>query len=107
MTVSALTRPHRVTVKRSELRQNQRATLKKAKGRTVVIVTASDEGEEKLVLDRQYFEELVHGLRAAVETLAIGTDERLFPRILAAAKTLDEDVRRGKLRSFREAFGAE
>jgi hypothetical protein len=107
MTVSALTRPHRVTVKRSDLRQNQRATLKKAKGRTVVVVTASDEGEEKLLLDKRYFEELVLGLRAAAETLEIATDERLFPRILAAAKTLDQDVRLGKLRSFREAFGAE
>ena len=103
--MSAVMKPHLVTVKRSELRQKQRATLKKAKGRTVVLISASDEEEEKLVLDKGYFDELVGKLRAAAETLEITMDERLFPRILKAAKTLDKDIRLGKLHSFDEAFG--
>ena len=105
MTALALTQPHWVAVKRSELRQKQRATLKRAKGRTVVLISAGDQEEEKLVLDRQYFDELVGKLRAALATLEITMDARLFPRILAAAQTLEEDVRLGKLRSFEEAFG--
>ena len=104
MTVSTVTKPHWVTVKRSELRQKQRSTLKRAKGRTVVLISASDKEEEKLVLDKGYFDELVGKLRAAVETLDITMDERLFPRILKAAKTLDRDIRTGKLHSFEEAF---
>ena len=105
MSVRALTNPQRITVKRSELRQNQRATLKKAKGRTVVLISANDAEEAKLVLDKQYFDELMAKLCAAAETLAITIDDRLFSRILAAAKTLDQDVRRGKLHSLEEAFG--
>ena len=105
MTVLALTQPHWVAVKRSELRQNQRATLKRAKGRTVVLISASDKEEEKLVLDKEYFDELVGKLRAAMETLEITMDERLFPRILAAAQTLEADIRLGKLHSLEQAFG--
>ena len=105
MTVSALTEPHWIKVKRSELRQNQRATLKRAKGRTVVLISASDKEEEKLVMDKEYFNEVLGKLRAAVETLSITMDERLFGQIMAAAKTLDDDIRLGKLRSFEEAFG--
>jgi fructose-1-phosphate kinase PfkB-like protein len=102
-----LTYPRRVAVKRSELRQHQRATLKRAKGRTVVVIAGSDEEEEKLVVDKDYFEELIRELRAAGETLAITMDKKLFSQILRAADTLDEDIRLGKLRSFEEAFGEE
>ena len=107
MTVLSLTKPHWITVKRSELRQNQRATLKRAKGRTVVLISANDAEEEKLVIDKEYFNEVLGKLRAAVETLSITMDERLFGQIMEAAKTLDDDIRLGKLRSFEEAFGEE
>jgi len=105
MASKALTPPHWVIVKRSELRQNQRATLKKAKGRTVVLISANEAEEERLLVDRKYFDEIVRKLRAAAETLAIMTDVKLFSQIMAAAKTLDEDMRLGKLHSFEEAFG--
>jgi len=107
MSKPALTHPRRIAVNRSELRQNQRATLKQAKGRTVVLITGTDEEEEKLVVDRGYFEELIRELRAADETLSITLDEKLFSQILRAADTLDEDIRLGKLHSLEEAFGGE
>ena len=94
-------------VKRSELRQHQRAVLRKVKGRRVVVITAREEGEEKLVLDKQYFDDLLEKLRSAIETLEITTDQRLFSQILGAAETVDDDIRLGKLRSFEEAFGEE
>ena len=106
MTMLALTQPHLVTVKRSDLRQNQRATLKRAQGRTVVVISGSGaEGEEKLLLDKQYFDEVIGKLRAAIETLEITSDRKLFSQIMTAAGTLDEDIRLGKLKSFEEAFG--
>lgn len=107
MTVSALMRPRLVKVNRSELRQNQRATLKKAKGRTVVVISSKEKEEEKLVLDKEYFEEMVKKLRSAAETLEIMSDQKLFSQIMAAAATLDEDVRLGRLHSFEEVFGEE
>jgi hypothetical protein len=97
--------PEFIEVNRSELRQNQSSVLRKAKGRTVLVISAPQEGEEKIVLDRAYFDDMAARLRAAIETLAITTDKRLFSRILAAAETLDADVLKGKLHSFEEAFG--
>ena len=93
----------------SKTRQRRKKVLKKAKGSTVVVVSASDEGEEKVVLDRQYFDQVFRGLRALRETLEIAMDERLFARLQALARTLDEDVQLGRirLRSLEEALGEE
>jgi len=105
MKARTLTRPNRVSVNRTELRQKQRRTLDKAKGTTVVVVTAHEPGEEKLLLDREYFEELVERMRSLAETLEITMDRRLFEQILGAAPELEAKTRAGKLHSFEEAFG--
>jgi uncharacterized protein YicC (UPF0701 family) len=107
MTVSSLTRPHHIRVNRSDLRQKQRETLDRAKGNTVVVISATDREEEKLVLDKKYFEEIVLKLRSLAETLEITMDRKLFGQILRAATSLEEDTRRGKLHSFEEAFKEE
>jgi hypothetical protein len=105
MTVKALTRPERRTVKRSELRQNQSATLRLARGRNVVVISATHEEDEKLLLDKKYFDELIEKLRSVVETLEITSDQKFFKQILSAAESLEENARLGKLHSFEEAFG--
>jgi hypothetical protein len=107
MSASALIDPEMVHVNRSELRQNQRAILRKAKGQTILVISASAPEDEKVVVDREYFENLIRKFRAAVETLAIAMDKPLFEGILNVAETLDEDMRLGKLRSFEEVFGEE
>jgi len=104
MPARALFRPETVKVNRSQLRQQQSAVLKRARGKTVVVVTARGESEEKCVVDKQYFEEILEKLRTAMETLEITTDAKLFPQLLKAAETLDEDVRRNRLRSLEETF---
>lgn len=105
MTVKALTRPGSRTVKRSELRQNQSATLRLARGRNVVVISATHEEDEKLLLDKKYFDELIQKLRSVVETLEITSDQKFFKQILSAAENLDENARLGKLHSFEKAFG--
>ena len=107
MTVSNLTHPHKIPVKRSDLRQKQRETLDRARDNTVVVIAATDREEEKLILDKKYFEELVLKLRSQAETLEIMMDGDLFGRILQTASTLEESTRLGKLHSFEEAFGEE
>ena len=94
-----------IRVNRAELRQKQRETLKRAKGDTVVIISAPDPEDERLLLDKAYFDGLTRRLNSLVETLEITTDRKLFSQILRAASTLEEDTRRGKLHSFEEAFG--
>ena len=97
--------PHTRKVNRSGLRQEQSAVLKMAKGKTVVVVASRGENEEKCILDKVYFEELVSGLKAAIETLEIMLDGKLYPRLLKTAQSLESDVRKGQTISFEEVFG--
>ena len=60
-----------------------------------------------MVLDRQFFEEIGRRLEGLVETLEIAMDRKLFNQILAAADSLEEDLRLGKLHSLEEAFAEE
>jgi len=101
---TSFTNPAKVRVNRTEFRQNQRELLEKAKGRTVVVITAEDHGEEKLVVDKKYFDEIMHRLKASVETLEVAMDKQLLGSIMSAARTLDDDMRRGKLHSMEDVF---
>jgi len=96
-----------IEVNRSELRQNQSALLRRVRGNRVLLIKANDETEEKVVLDKKYFDQIRQQLEAVVETLEITMDRKLFNQILAAADTLDEDLRLGKLHSLDDAFAEE
>ena len=50
MSVMALTQPERKIVNRSELRQKQSATLRMARGNQVVVISATHEEDEKLLI---------------------------------------------------------
>ena len=96
-----------IEVNRSELRQNQSALLRRVRGNRVLLIKANDKTEEKVVLDKKYFDQIRQQLEAVVETLEITMDRKLFNQILAAADTLDEDLRLGKLHSLDDAFAEE
>ena len=68
------------------------------------MVTATSEDEEKYIVDKRYFEDLLRQLRSAIETLEIAADTKLFNSLLESAATIDEDLRLGKLHRFEEAF---
>jgi len=104
MARSALTNPDRIRVNRTQLRDNLRRTLQQARGSTVVAISSHDHKDEKLLLDKRYFDELVQTLNSLIETLEITTDRKLFGQIMRAASTLEEDTRLGRLHSFEEAF---
>jgi len=99
-----LLEPERIRVNRSALRQSQNATLAKARGRSVIAVTARGR-DEKYVLDKNYFDELLARLSALQETLEIAADTRLLRRLTRASKTIPRDLRAGRLYSLEEAFG--
>jgi hypothetical protein len=107
MSASAVTKTEMIEVNRSELRQNQSALLRRVRGSRVLLIKANDETEEKVVLDKKYFDQIRQQLEAVVETLEITMDRKLFNQILAAADTLDEDLRLGKLHSLDDAFAEE
>jgi hypothetical protein len=105
MTALALTHPKTVRVNRTEFRDNLRAKLDQAENCTVVEISARDSEDERVLLDKKYFDELVTRLKSLTETLEITTDRKLFEQILGAAAPLEENTRLGKLHSFEEAFG--
>jgi hypothetical protein len=94
-------------VNRTDLRQHQSQWLKKARGQHVLLIKSNDAEEEKVVLDRQFYEEIRRKLESLLETLEIAMDRKLFNQILAAADTLEEDLRLGKLHSLEDAFAEE
>src|ERR1700682_1719018 len=104
MPATPLTQAELLEVNRTDLRQNQSRWLKKARGKRVLLIKSSDKEDEKVVLDKQYFDEIRTNLESAMETLEIAMDRKLFNQILAAADTLDEDLRLGKLHSLEDAF---
>lgn len=100
--------PQLIPVNRSTLRSKQREYLGRATGRKVLLVKAErQDEEEKYVVDKRYFEDLVSRLESTIETLEIVLDRRLFNQILATADDLEEQMRQGKLRSFGEVFPEE
>jgi predicted Ser/Thr protein kinase len=104
MSTTALTGVDMIEVNRSELRQNQSKFLRRARGKKVLLIKANDKTEEKVILDKQYFDQIRRNLEAVVETLEIAMDRKLFNQILAAADSLEEDLRLGKLHSLEDAF---
>ena len=99
--------PKTVRVNRTQFRDNLRAMLEQAQDCTVVEISANDVNDEKLLLDKRYFDSLVSRLNSLVETLEITTDRELFGQIMRAASTLGDDMTGGKLHSFDEAFSEE
>lgn len=100
----ALTRPKTVSVNRTEFRDNLRAMLDQAQDCTVVEISAPNDEDQRLLLDKKYFDELVKTLKSLMETLEITTDRKLYDQIVRAASALEENTRLGRLHSFEEAF---
>jgi hypothetical protein len=107
MTASALMKPRKIRVNRTELRNQQSRYLQEASGNNIVEVIGRAEEGEKYVVDKEYLNGVLDSLRSAIETINIIKDPQLFAQIMRAAGTIDEDIRLGKLHSFEEAFGEE
>jgi len=105
MAAQALTEPQRIKVNRTDLRDQQSKYLREASGYKIVEVIGRGGEEEKCVVDKKYFEEVLSRLRSATATMNIMKDQELFSQILKASATIDEDMRLGRLHSFEDAFG--
>ncbi len=66
-----------------------------------------DDADEKVVVDKQYFDEIFRKLKASVETLEVTMDKTLMANILSATKNLSEDLREGRLLTIDEVFSEE
>jgi hypothetical protein len=94
-------------VNRTDLRGNQAKYLGEARGTNVLEVVDRDDPDRKIIIDKRYFDELRTKLRAAIETLEITRNPKLFRQLLEASVTLEKELKRGKLRSLEVALGKE
>jgi len=91
-------------VSATEFRSHVKDYLKKAKGESVVLVENRRQ-EPKYIVDKVWFDNLMRDAKSTMATLEVLADRDLTARLLGLAKTLDEDLRAGRLHTMEEVFG--
>jgi PHD/YefM family antitoxin component YafN of YafNO toxin-antitoxin module len=97
----------RVAVKKvtaTDLRQNLRNHLKAATANTVVLVENRRQPAKYLV-DKEFLDSLMKERESVLATLEILADRELADRLLKLSKTIDGDVRAGRLLKTEDVFG--
>ena len=97
----------RVAVKKvtaTVLRQNLRNHLKAATANPVVLVVNRRQPAKYLV-DKEFLDSLMKERESVLATLEILADRDLADRLLKLSKTIDADVRAGRLLKTEDVFG--
>ena len=97
----------RVAVKKvqaAEFRENLRDYLKAANANTLVLVENRRQPSKYLV-DKEFLDSLMKERESILATLEILADRELADRLLKLSKTIDGDVRAGRLLKTEDVFG--
>jgi hypothetical protein len=95
-----------INVKRvtaSQLRRRLRDRLGEVKNNRVLLVQNRRQ-KEKYVVDKDWLDNLIAERESVLATLEILSDTALTNRLLALAKTIDDDVTKNRLYSMKDAF---
>ena len=95
-----------INVKRvtaSQLRRRLRDRLREVKNNRVLLVQNRRQ-KEKYVVDKAWLDNLIAERESVLATLEILSDTALTSRLLALAKTIDDDVANNRLYSMEDAF---
>lgn len=87
----------------SQLRRRLRDRLREVKNNRVLLVQNRRQ-KEKYVVDKAWLDNLIAERESVLATLEILSDTTLTNRLLALAKTIDDDVENDRLYSMAEAF---
>ena len=88
----------------SQLRRRLRERLREVKNNRVLLVQNRRQ-KEKYVVDKAWLDNLIAERESVLATLEILCDTTLTNRLLALAKTIDDDVENNRLYSMADAFG--
>jgi PHD/YefM family antitoxin component YafN of YafNO toxin-antitoxin module len=91
-------------VSATEFRSHVKDYLRKAKGESVVLVENRRQ-EPKYIVDKEWFDSLMRDAKSTMATLEVLADRDLTARLLSLSKTLDDDLRAGRLHTMEEVFG--
>jgi prevent-host-death family protein len=90
-------------VSATDFREKLKDYLKAARANTVVLVENRRQPSKYLV-DKQFLDSLVKERESILATLDILADRELTDRLLKLSKTIDEDVRAGRLLKTADVF---
>jgi hypothetical protein len=96
-----------INVKRvtaTDLRDNLKSCLRKARENRVVLVENRRQPAKYLV-DKKFLDSLVEERESILATLEILVDRGLTNRLLALSKSIDDDVAAGRLLTTADVFG--
>ncbi len=88
----------------SELRSHMSNRLREAKSNNLLLVENRRQ-PAKYVVDKDWLDSLIKERESYFATIEILADRKLTGRLLALAKTIDDDVKSDKLYSMEEVFG--
>ena len=88
----------------SDFRQRLKDYLKAARANTVILVENRRQPAKYLV-DKEFLDSLVKERDSILATLEILADRELTDRLLKLSKTIDDDVRAGRLLKTADVFG--
>lgn len=91
-------------VKATDFRKRLKDHLKAARANTVVLVENRRQPSKYLV-DKEFLDSLVKERDSILATLEILADRELTDRLLKLSKTIDDDVRAGRLLKTADVFG--
>jgi len=100
-----VTAKKRIRVSASEFRDRFKHYAEKAKGGNVVLVENRRQGQDKYLVDKEWFDSFVREHESILATLEILRDRDLTERLLGLARTIDADVEAGRLHTMEEVFG--
>lgn len=98
-----------VTVKEvaaTKLRERFKRFSQEAKGKRVILIRNRRQ-EPKYLVDKLWLDQILRERASVLATLEVLADRRLTDRLLKLAKTIDEDIRAGRLYTLEEVFGEE
>ena len=87
----------------SQLRRRLREQLRQVKNNSVLLVQNRRQ-KEKYVVDKAWLDNLIAERESVLATLEILSDTALTNRLLALAKTIDDEVANNRLYSMADAF---
>jgi hypothetical protein len=99
--------PPAMTVKKvsaARFRSAFKRHVAQVRGARVVLIENRRQ-RSKYLVDKIWLDDLVRQRDVVQATLEVLADRKLTDRLLQLAKTIDRDVRAGKLRSMRQVFG--
>ncbi len=86
-------------VRATAFRSNYRALAQTTRGRRVLLIENRRQ-KAKYLVDKEFLDTLLRERESILATMEIMADRELFERLLELGKTVDDDFRSGRLKTY-------